>query len=675
MKKLLFFISILLFFTSNSFGQVLKGSGVRTTNFVETDTNRASLYHSTPTGIVPSSPVNGDWYYDLTSGFRFYQDGAWGSIGADSNFVTVTAEKATVDTLEFTTSNYMIDAPQNNIFNWDIGNSWYEPYTSQTPGAFYTGVVNPASIDRLNYDGYLYATSFQNNISSGNATLFSSGTGNAVYGVTNTGTSGYFKKTSTSASSNPTILIERTSPAGSFDMTGNIISIIDDPITTGTISGKLLTATIDLTERINFQPRVTSSLLNTAYFFDTHNDMVEGTIFDVRNQGTSLFKVQKDTFHIIPPTTILDTLYAKAIKWQNGTGIVDGNDTTGKFTEDTAEVKVLIVGEGAVKDTSVGFIDPQTDIETIEFNKLQFALSSQSYSPNMIYWDTSKQALTGYNDIEGFSHNYGYEDVRRVYNNTGATISNERFVRRTGTHVNDGRVATIALAGISSPDSINVWGITTVDIPINSYGIITVFGDVGGANNQTLSEDRFYCGFAGVPIDTSPPPPYYSICGGEVLYSDNDSGIYSVNLESATLDPSPLFSTDTSELNEVVSIITQDVYEYLPLGNCNIDENLGFTIVVDSVQIDVAGYYQIVLSSSFQGNPTSETWNYGIFINNEEEHKKTRTTASNAAGDINVPLSRQLELDDWISFRIKNLSGTGDPTIVDMAVQILFLHE
>jgi hypothetical protein len=545
---------------------------------------------------------------------------------------SITSNISISDTIKFSTGNYMIDAPQDNLFKWDSINSYYTGFSDYQPNTFYFGVTNPTSTTRLNLDYYLQVPRLGATASSGDAGTFYSGTGNAIDATSNYGTPGYFNLSSTTNSTNPVMYIGKNSAAGSYNMTGDIISIDDSPATSGTVSGKVLTAVIGTTERISLNPRATSG---EAYLFDSHSDVSAYTHTSWENQG-------------VPIATL------------SGIGQLNINSVS--------------VGGGDVM-TSSDTVDGMAAIESNKFDKLQFNTSSQAYSPYMIFWDTSKKALTGYNDISGFSHNYGYEVVRRVYNNTGATIPNERFVRRTGTHVNDGRVATIALAGISSADSTNVWGMTTVSIPPSSYGIVTIIGDVGEANNSALAEDAFYCGFAGVPIDTAPPPPYYTIKGGEVLYSANGSGIYSVNIETPTFTPSPLFASDTSGINQTVTITTQDVYEYLPIGDCNIDNNFGFTVAGDSVQVGVSGYYQIVLSMSFQGNPTTEVWHYAPFINNVALPYKERSTSSSATGDANRPISRELSANDWVSFRIKNTSGTGDPTIQTLAIQILFLHE
>lgn len=67
------------------------------------------------------------------------------------------------------------------------------------------------------------------------------------------------------------------------------------------------------------------------------------------------------------------------------------------------------------------------------------------------------------------------EEIRRVYNNSGAKILNGKAVYTTGTYnawTND--VATIALAKANTYATSQILGLTTQDIENNSYGFVTV---------------------------------------------------------------------------------------------------------------------------------------------------------------------------------------------------------
>jgi hypothetical protein len=362
-----------------------------------------------------------------------------------------------------------------------------------------------------------------------------------------------------------------------------------------------------------------------------------------------------------------------------------GNETMLVFdpqAESTSEVAYLFDTENSLTSSKILSINNNSTEKLAIYNdSIEIApplvLDTNTVSgfhEGMIWYDFDTKALTLKNDIADASHNIGYEFFRRVYNNSGGTILNGRLVRRTGTYANGERVATVAYAGNSTEDSANVFGMATVDIANNSYGLVTLFGDVKGLNTSALSEDRTYLGNLGQPIDTSPPPPALSVCVGEVLYSDNDSGIIAMNPRDPTFDPAPLFSADTSRLNQDVIITGSGEFEYIPLSAIGvINTNFGFTVQGDSIQAQVAGIYEAVLSYSMQGNATSETWRYGPFKNGVEVWTKTRTTSSSNNGDANVPKKITLTTSDWLSWKIANESGAGDPTIVDLSIELIFL--
>jgi hypothetical protein len=442
-------------------------------------------------------------------------------------------------------------------------------------------------------------------------------------------------------------------------------------------SGYIYTGTTDPTNtfRANFDGSWYATVLGSDSIKTTNQAYIElndtdlgSTMVITRPDGANYYKIEQD--------------YPLYIITNNDTSIFDGevfySDTItavkGEF--DTVSItQGLSIGGGDVL-TSSDTIPLKDAVEAEQFSEFNFKDATfATQSDGRLYKDEGTQSLIFQNDVTGFNHNLGYEFVRRVYNGTGVTIPSLRAVRKVGTYSNGDIIASVALAGNTTYDSAKVYGITTVSIAPGTVGIITRGGDIRGENTTSINDTAVYLGFGGILVDTCPNPPYLCVPLGECIYSDNDSGQVDVDIKEISYSPSPLFVADTSGINQDVTINTQNVYEYLPLGDCNIDNNFGFTVTGDSVQVGVGGYYQIVLSMSFQGNPTTEVWQYAIFNNNIELPYKERSTSSSATGDVNLPISRNVNKDDWISFRIKNTSGTGDPTIQTIAVQILFLHE
>lgn len=218
----------------------------------------------------------------------------------------------------------------DNIFSWDAVNKWYAPYTSkQASMSFYTGTDMPDLTTRLNLDAKLYApainlsndTGTVLNITSNNNTALnivsnlgygidasgtigvkghsSSNNGYGIYGTAYAGSAGKFTQAYNTSNTASLLVLERTI-SGSGLATGNIISITDNPTTSGTISGKVLSATIGSTERISLNPRVADGASAVAYMFSTHNTLSDNAarILSLKNNTAEVFYVnQNGTTH------------------------------------------------------------------------------------------------------------------------------------------------------------------------------------------------------------------------------------------------------------------------------------------------------------------------------------------------------------------------------------------
>lgn len=210
--------------------------------------------------------------------------------------------------------------PTDNILQWDAVNNYYKPYESkQSFMSFYTGTTYPDGEDRLNLDGILHATriiakSTQNAaigcitsdnmspaINGYNSSLLESGYRNGINAGSALGSAGGFTvgvyDTDGRTASGHNLNLLRIA-GGNTSFTGNFVNIVDNPYTTGTISGKILSATIGTTERINLNPRVVDDASSVAYIFDTHNNLSTSgaKLFSLKNQGVEKFFIDKDGY-------------------------------------------------------------------------------------------------------------------------------------------------------------------------------------------------------------------------------------------------------------------------------------------------------------------------------------------------------------------------------------------
>ena len=209
--------------------------------------------------------------------------------------------------------------PIDGILYWDgTAYNGYSTYSSSTFGFFLSNNVPNQNIssNRLSLNGFFQAGSIlSTNTTIGIIGYSGSGSGIRGYAVSGKGIDGY-SQTGVSvygSGNNATIAkfenyyngsditkniveIKRTNP-GTYNISGDLLNIIDNPNTSGTVSGKALSVTIGSTERISFNPRVANSGTNKAYILDTHNTL-SGT--------TELLSIQNNTverFRVTPTTT------------------------------------------------------------------------------------------------------------------------------------------------------------------------------------------------------------------------------------------------------------------------------------------------------------------------------------------------------------------------------------
>lgn len=343
------------------------------------------------------------------------------------------------------------------------------------------------------------------------------------------------------------------------------------------------------------------------------------------------------------------------------------------FEGDTAKVDVLIVGDS----------DPVTEIQTSKFiientevDKIQLNDNIQPYSEGTVFYDSAKKAITVYNDLPDFGHQLGYEHVARYYNNTGSTIENGTFLRPFGQKINGDIFPTVKLAGNGSYDSLLFAAMSTTTTLDESWGVVTLIGPVNELDlSEGVDNGLVYIGHAGGRVYSSPETPLFSKLMGQVFYADDDSGQVYLFPEGIEYDPSPHIAGDTSVVAYTVDITVQNQFELIPIGNFAVEEEYGFTLIVDSIRCDLSGYVTIVFNTSFIGNTQSDTWRIGVFINGVPQYIPARTTSSSDAGNLSAPISRSVNIGDYVSFRVANTSdATRDPEFTDISYEIIYLH-
>jgi hypothetical protein len=128
----------------------------------------------------------------------------------------------------------------------------------------------------------------------------------------------------------------------------------------------------------------------------------------------------------------------------------------------------------------------------------------------------------------------GQEEWRRVYN-TGAAILNGQPVYPTGVYSGAlPHVTTVGLAGSATAAESFVLGIATQDIDTNTYGFITIRGNVNGLKTDhagwTVGDSLYLSETAGLLTNIKPVAPYYEVRVGRVIDVHATLGIINVRI-------------------------------------------------------------------------------------------------------------------------------------------------
>jgi hypothetical protein len=337
-----------------------------------------------------------------------------------------------------------------------------------------------------------------------------------------------------------------------------------------------------------------------------------------------------------------------------GTNVLDAN-----WTNDANWINIYVEGEGLA------------NLDSIIFNPIDVS----TYSPGRLKYENFTHSLTFTNDIPDFTHQLGYEFVIRVYNNTVDTIFDGTVIRGTGSFKNGSIVPTIAKAGNGSQDSLAGVALTTVTIPPNQHGIVTLLGPVNNLDLSAFSDgDEIFVGANGTITNIPPEPPLWNRRLGQVIYAHVDSGQVFVNPSSPNLSPAPHIAGDTARYNQAI-VLTQNVFSYIPISSTAIEDQIGYTLMGDSIQVDIAGHVSIFFNMSYIGNNQSDTWRIGIFKNGIEVNSVSRSTASVSVGNSTCIASPQCAVGDYISFKMTNESATRNATISDMSFDLIYLRD
>jgi len=219
----------------------------------------------------------------------------------------------------------------------------------------------------------------------------------------------------------------------------------------------------------------------------------------------------------------MSTLANGLVKNTTGTGVqsiaVDGTD----YISPTLQSNVDVNGNSLVSLANGDItLAPHGTGDTVITSPI--VLTSQAdpgHEDGKLYYDSTDHALSFYNDEADTKLQIGQENWIRVYNNSGATISNGNICYASGKENVEDRL-TIALAQADDPATSKVIGAATHDIENNSFGYVTQFGYVSNVDTSAFADGApmwLSSTAAGGYTDTEPLSPNVSVFLGYVVDS------------------------------------------------------------------------------------------------------------------------------------------------------------
>ena len=154
-------------------------------------------------------------------------------------------------------------------------------------------------------------------------------------------------------------------------------------------------------------------------------------------------------------------------------------------------------------------------------------ISAPAYVEGRFWYDTTKKALTYYNDATSNAVHVGQETQVKVINNTGSTIPIGSPVYITGTSSGQS-YPNIALAKADVSSTSAVIGLTNTAIANGAIGYVTSNGLVEGINTAsfTVGQVLYLSPYSAGQLQNTVPPTGLIVQVGVVSYANASGSIY-----------------------------------------------------------------------------------------------------------------------------------------------------
>lgn len=292
------------------------------------------------------------------------------------------------------------------------------------------------------------------------------------------------------------------------DIVGEVIPNIDEILLVDDKAAQVSADTLSVTEMKNEVTAMRDTVVSKEELISPHYGNIEtvaGSIRNVNNVGDNINNVNSVAINIVPNLVeILDAdtnaqiatskaaeasesqLLAERWASENEDVVVDNNKYSARHYALKAEYYSQI-SVGSIDDSAPSGIHTYSSSKTEnDLNKIGFNTTADvAVSTGQIAWNNTEGTI----DIgleNGSVLQAGQENIRKVNNNSGASISNGTLVMFNGTNGASGRINVKPFtAGFN--EAIKLYGVATQSIASNADGIITIEGKVRGIDTTGAS--------------------------------------------------------------------------------------------------------------------------------------------------------------------------------------------
>jgi hypothetical protein len=315
--------------------------------------------------------------------------------------------------------------------------------------------------------------------------------------------------------------------------------------------------------------------------------------------------------------------------------------------------------------------------DRIDFNT---TLPNPQHQEGLLFYDNFDHSLSYYNEEEQVTVNIGREMLVRVYNTSGALLTDGDVVYISGTDTNFPGVVKADASTQATSEAI--LGIVTAPLEANSYGYVCVSGLVSGLNTSAYATGTilYLSETPGLLTDIAPIQPAYVVEMCTVVLSSATDGRVYVRVDKKDWFPSiELLNTNAA----VVLPTTPTVFKATTIAN-----NDGFTYDLATGVMTTLVSSSYSLAIKFNAEPSASNKNIYFYAEEDkgagwviDRYSATQLKLTNATEtEVVIGLSTYYPTgtkiryyiwgDSTITLRTTNLPGTVAGTVTVPAFKL-----